>query len=614
MASLKQLIHEIHRRSLWQVLGIYAVGSWVALQVVDVLAQNFGLPAWFPPFALSLLVIGLPIVLATAFIQEGVGARPGPGSPESPDARSVAPEGRSHERPADGSVHGRLLTWRNAITGGLAAVALWGVIATAWLLFGSPGREPAAAAGGLRAGEEVRAENRRSIAVLPFASVRSDEESRSFVSGIHDDILTQLSKIAGLKVISRTSVLQYEGTQKTIGEIGSELGVATVMEGGVQRSGDRVRVNVQLIDARTDQHLWAESYDQELTAANVFAIQSDIARQIARALEAALAPDVSARLAQRPTESLEAYDLYLRGRYLLDKTTKEAFEDAIELYERAIAADPAFALAYTGLADAYLSLAGRGFLPTSEAVTKARAAAERAMALDEGLAEAHTSLARTLDLEGRWEDAQREYQRAIELNPGYALARIRYAGLLQDRSRTEEALAQFEIAAELDPRSRLIRANVAFSRFYVRDYAGTVEEALALIELEPAYSYGYYILGVGQSFLGRNQEAIAAGTRAVELEPDDLYNLAMLAFVNARAGNRESAIDLAGQVEERGGSLKEVALVYGALGEMNRAFEYLERAYESDPSDMSNLNVDPSADPLRADPRFLELLQRLGLE
>ena len=255
MTRLRQLIHEIHRRSLWQVLGIYVVGSWLVLQAVDTLAGALNLPDWAPPFALFLLIIGFPIVLATAFIQEG------PKSSEALDAEAVEPK--------DPGAHHRLLTWRNAIIWGVAASLLWGGFAAGWFLFGRSGSAEAVAE--VPVAEETE-EVRQSIAVLPLANRSALEEDAFFVDGIHDDILTHLSKIDGLKVIARTSVMQYRESPPPIREIAEELNVATVLEGGVQRAGERVRVNVQLIDARTEAHLWAQTYDEQLTAANIFSI------------------------------------------------------------------------------------------------------------------------------------------------------------------------------------------------------------------------------------------------------------------------------------------------------------------------------------------------------
>ncbi len=266
MSGLKRLINEIHRRSLWQVLAIYLLGAAVGYQLIEALVSGLGLPAWFPALAIVLFIVGLPIVLATAFTQEGL----------SPAARqqdpTLLPEGG---RPEDRGVQ-RLFTWRNAIFGGVLAFALWGVVATGWLFLG-PGVD------GRSAG--ASAEVRRSIAVLPFVNMEGDENA-SFTKGIHEDILTHLSKIRDLTVISRTSVMLYAGSDKPSRRIAEELGVGTLLKGSVRRAGGQVRVVTQLIDAETDAHLWAETYDRELTAENVFAIQTDVAQQIARALQA----------------------------------------------------------------------------------------------------------------------------------------------------------------------------------------------------------------------------------------------------------------------------------------------------------------------------------------
>ncbi|MCK5411218.1 MAG: hypothetical protein KAJ67_03930, partial [Gemmatimonadetes bacterium] len=260
MSRLRQLIHEIHRRSLWQVLGIYVLGSWLALQAVDTLAGALNLPDWAPPLALFLLIIGLPIVLATAFIQEG--ARPA--SLEAADVEAADVEAASSEAAeaggqSAGSRH-RLFTWRNAMLGAVAASLLWGGVAIGWFLFGRSS-ESAQAAGEPAGVAEAPVLDLRSIAVLPFSNRAADEGESAvfFAEGIHDDILAQLSQIDSLTVISRTSVMQYAGTTKPMREIAGELGVGTVLEGAVQRAGDRVRVNVQLIDASTDRHLWAQT-------------------------------------------------------------------------------------------------------------------------------------------------------------------------------------------------------------------------------------------------------------------------------------------------------------------------------------------------------------------
>jgi len=300
-------------------------------------------------------------------------------------------------------------------------MALWGILVTGWLFFG-PGASRGASGASFAADAASSAEL-RSVAVLPFTTRarEGDEDAAIFADGMHDDVLTQLSKIDSLTVISRTSVMQYAGTTKAIPEIAGELGVATILEGGIQRSGDRVRVNVQLIEASTDKHLWAETYDEEMTAANVFAIQSDLAKKIARALKDTLTPETEARIDAKPTESLEAYDLFSRGQYIywgVRGNTLEGLEEAGDLFEAAIAADSNYAAAWVGLADVYQNLPTRGKYSVEEGNAMAWEAVERALALDPDLAEAHSRRGLLLwNDKGLPEEAERALPRALDLNP-----------------------------------------------------------------------------------------------------------------------------------------------------------------------------------------------------
>lgn len=606
MPSPRQLIHEVHRRSLWQVLGIYIVVAWIALQVVDVLASNFGLPPWFPAMALALLILGLPVVLATAFVQEGV-VRSGTDAPGG----TVETEGDDLEPATAGRTAARhgFFTWRNAVIAGGSAFALWGVFAAGWLAFG-PERGPSSVAP--EAGSAAL--DLRSIAVLPFTSVRTDEESESFRVGIHDDILTQLSKIDSLKVISRTSVRRYENTEKGIPEIARELGVATVLEGGVQRAGDQMRINVQLIEASSDRHLWADTYEMALTAENIFAIQSDIARQIAGALQATLAPQVEVRLADRPTESLEAYDLYTRGRYIADtRLSREGAEEALGLFQRAVELDPNYPQPYVGLASTYLGLwAALGAISGEEALPKARAALDRALELDETFAEAHATLGMMLSTESRFEEAERELKRAVELNPGSADVHMDYARMLLNADRYEESAAQARRSIELDPLSVLNRVSLASNLFFTRDFERTIDESLKILEFEPDNAGAYYFLSAGYTMLDRYEEAITAARRSMDLDPNSPSRIVGLAYVYARAGQRDEALEVLADVAEEGQNLKEIAIVYGALGDLDRAFEYLDRALEEDPRTLSYMRADATADPLTGDPRFDEIERKLG--
>lgn len=605
MPRLTDIIHEIHRRSLWQVVGIYLVVSWIALQVVDVLQQNFGLPEWFPAFALGLLVLGLPIVVATAFVQEGLGARP----------RAEAPgEGRGQPGTptAAGSGTGGLLTWRNALFGGGAALALWGAIAAGWMLFGNAGDVVEAGESTAASTAVDESEDLRSIAVLPFATRSEQQADEYFSEGMHDDLLTQLSKIDSLTVISRTSVMQYAATTKTIREIADELGVATVLEGGIQRAGERVRVNVQLIEASSDRHLWAETYDEELSAANIFAIQSDLATKIASALHATLSPDVAQRLGAVPTESMEAYELYTRARYAWE--TRGAFGEDLEaveaLFETALAADSSYALSWLGLANTYLSAWNWGRMGPEVAHPRARAALERALELDPALAEAYATEARLLSFEGRLEEAEDAVLTGLELNPGAAGITARYAQILEALGRYDEAVAQSRRAIELDPLSVNYRNLLADRLFYSRDFQASITESRRVLEMEPDDWYAWYNLGWAAATGGDPELAVSAFRESLRNAGENAASVKLgLAYAFARDGNRDSTVVY---LSDANRASYDTAVALFELGDTDDAFAALEEALQADVAQLPRLNRDPSADNLRADPRFAELAARFG--
>jgi TolB-like protein len=357
----------------------------------------------------------------------------------------------------------------------------------------------------------------KSIAVLPFENLSQDATNEPFTIGIHDDILTQISKIRALKVISRTSVMEYRNTTKNLKTIGAELGVATVLEGGVQRAGDRVRINVQLIDAATDKHLWADTYDRQLTAASIFAIQTEIATSIADALRAALSPEEQDRLASVPTENLAAYEAYLLGRQRLVKQTTEAVAEAIAYFQQATDLDPGFALAHVGLAEGYLWQAVVSGLPPQEMLAKAQAAADMALESNNQLGEAYSALAGIQFARNDFEAADATYQRALELNPNYAAAYYLYGSLLYNNlGRVEEALTLFRKAVELDPLS----AAAADMLGNGLQALGRFEEGLVwfkrAIKVDPGYFGGYQSIASHYLLvLGRLDEAVVWQRKAI---------------------------------------------------------------------------------------------------
>jgi TolB-like protein/Tfp pilus assembly protein PilF len=447
--------------------------------------------------------------------------------------------------------------------------------------------------------------------------VATDEPSLAFVAGIHDDVLTQLSKIDSLTVISRTSVMRYADTKQSIPEIADELGVATVLEGGVQRSASRIRVNVQLIEARSDRHLWAETYDAELTAENVFGIQSDMARAIAGALATTLAPGVGARIDARGTESLEAYDLYTKGLYALENhgSNRAGIEQAAEYYRQALKIDSTFAAAWARLGSTQRGLWTNGYITPSEARDSMAVLSARALALDPDLAEGYLVRSNVAYIDLDFERAEADLLTAIEKEPGLAEAHQAYGALLSTQQRSREAIAEYRRAVQLDPLSIRSRMNLAVGLYLLeKDEDAALRELFYILELEPANEDALYWAGAALVTSGSTDEGIRMLEQARDIDPEDPYLHSIIAWAYARAGRQQEARASVALVPEQGGDLlKEIALVYGELGDRDTAFRYLDRAFETDPSSIARLRTDMMADSLRIDPRFERLLKRAGL-
>ncbi len=487
MNGLKRFVQEVHRRSLWQVLGIYLVGGWVVLQAVDTLAGALNLPDWASPLALFLLIVGLPMVLATAFVQEGMRGAPEdvPSDVAATDPAATDPTGVDQPGEPTGGAPAptasgaeKVFTWRNAISGGVLAFALWGVVATAVLLSGS--RPTTGAADAASSADALR-----SIAVLPFDNLSPDEENAYFADGIHEDVLTQLSKLGDLTVISRTSVLPYRETEMTLSQIADELGVGSILEGSVRRAGDNVRITAQLIDASTDEHLWADNFDRALTTANVFAIQSEIAQRIAEALAATLSPDEENRIARSPTADLEAYDFYLQARTTYQLYTEEGNDEAIRLYREALSRDPEYADAWAGLADAYAQRVQRFGFPLAWA-DSAEALARRALQIEPELPQAYKALGLAMSSQGRWQDDLRANQRAIELDPNYSEAINNVAVALANTGRYDESLRYMKRAYQLEPTTGFTSTNIALLYAFVGMPGAAEARAQEILRLQPS--------------------------------------------------------------------------------------------------------------------------------
>jgi TolB-like protein/Flp pilus assembly protein TadD len=450
----------------------------------------------------------------------------------------------------------------------------------------------------------------RSIAVLPFLDMSPRGDNEYFSDGITEEIITQLSTVPTLKVISRTSAMRYKRSTKSLEQIAGELGVANVLEGSVRREGDTIRITAQLIDAGSDHHLWSRSYDRN--AANVIGVQDEIAREVSRALEVELGGARGA-LARRGTRDPQAYEFYRRGRYLWNKRTREAHEQAIAYYRRAIERDSGYADAYAGLADAYLTAYqfNVSTVPDSEVYTRIKWAAERALALDDRSADAHASFAVALWWQRDWPGAERELRRSIELNPGYATARSWYALLLSGMGRLDEAVQQSRHSSELDPFAVVVLDNAAWIRFLTRDYDGAIGLYSKSREINDSWAPGYAALSLVYAQKGMDEAATRAASKAVELGGRQVSAFeANLAYVHARAGRRAEAERFLKRAKTDPWEGFNIARAHVALGEPDSAFAWLERSSWKWPHRAAR--ADPTLDPLRSDPRFTRLSVRVG--
>jgi TolB-like protein/DNA-binding winged helix-turn-helix (wHTH) protein/Flp pilus assembly protein TadD len=456
-----------------------------------------------------------------------------------------------------------------------------------------------------------------SIAVLPLKNLSSDPAQDYFVDGMTDELITDLAKLPGIRVISRTSSMHYQDTRKTMPEIARELNVDAVVEGTVARAGDRVRIRTQLIYAPMDRHLWAQAYERDLK--DVLALQASLSQDIAGEIRLRLTSQQRASLAASRSVNPEAHELYLKGRYFWNKRNQEGFSKAIEYFQQAIARDPGYAAAYAGLADAYALSGGNQLVPMVEVMPKAKAAAEKALELDGNLAEAHASLGLIAPFFGwNWTDAREHFAQAIALDPNYATAHHWYAeAYLMPMGRADEAIAEVRKAQELDPLSPVIETDLGKELYFARRYDEAIVEFRRALELDPNFISARNWLS--DTFLekGMFPEAIAELEKTKLFKEERVY-VRQTAYLYARMGRRsEARTALTKSLQLSQGkqvSLGAVALVYAALGEKDRAFFWLEKAYAANSSFMTTLKYWSVFDPLRSDPRFAGLLGQVGLE
>ena len=456
----------------------------------------------------------------------------------------------------------------------------------------------------------------RSLAVLPLENLSGDPEQDYFADGMTEALITELGKISALRVISRQSVMQYKDADRTVPEIARELEVDAVVEGSALREGDRVRITIQLIQAAPESHVWAESYERDLT--NILALQGEVARAIAREIRIAVTPEEEVRLAGARSVNPEAYEAYLKGRFFWNKRTHEGLKQSLEYFQQAVELDPGYALAYAGLADSYAVLRDYGSLTPQETYTRARAAALKALEIDDTLGEAHASLAIIrVRRDWDWVGAEQEFKRAIELYPGYTTAHHWYAIFLTVMGRLDEARGEIKRAQQLDPLSLVVKTASAWPVYVsARQYEQAIGELRTAIALDPNFAGAHNRLGRVFLLTGLYEEAIAELQKGVTLSRASSYMLADLGYAYAVVGRKAEAAKVLDELQElsrrRYVGPSHIALIYTGLAERDRALDWLEKAYKEHDTELVFLKVDPRFDPLRSDPRFQDLLRRMN--
>ena len=586
---------ELKRRRVFRVMAVYGIVGFVLLQIVDLAVPALLLPEWTYRFVALLLLLGFPVAIVLAWALEM--------TPEGVRRTADAAPGELTEiisAPAS-------RRWPAGVAAlvGMTALLAFAVVRSGVVQF------PSSASADADTPAVIR-----SIAVLPLDNYSGDPAQDYFAEGMTDELTAALATISDLRVTSRGSAMQFQGKNRpSTPEIARTLDVDAVVEGSVARFGDRVRITAQLIDARADTHLWANSFERN--SSDVLALQAELASAIAREINVRLTPSEQSRLATAPSVNPEGHDAYLKGRYFFNRPSDENLQKAIAQFEEAVRLSPTFAPAYSGLSDAYLWAGyNEGFITASEAKPKARAAAEQAVELDSNSAEAHTSLAVfKLFYEYDWAGSERDFRRAFELNPNYAFAHDQFALALAFTGRLDESIAESRLAAELDPLSPQVLVDAVMAPMFRKDFAAANELARQAGELDPAYFFPVMIEGWIDLEARKFEEAIPHLERAKTMDAPPFVN-AYLAYAYGAAGDRDRAmaeLDELEKISPDGPVLPfNLALVYLGLGDHERALDNLERALDADSQMLGWLGLDAIFDPLRSEPRFEALLRELN--
>ena len=574
---------ELKRRNVYKVAIAYVVAGWALSQGIAQVFPVFDVPNWIIRLIVLLIILGLPVALVLAWMFE------------------ITPEGiKGAEDIAPSAAQKKSNAWIYiVVVGAIVSIGLF-------LLGRYTARDTSSAAR-----TELPA---KSIAVLPFVNMSADKNDEYLSDGVSEELITALSKITGLQVKARTSSFAFKGKNEDIQKIGELLHVSHLLEGSVAKAGNKLRITAQLIQASDGNHLWSDTYDREMQ--DIFAVRSEVAQQVAATLKIRLLGEDKKRLDKKPTENLEAYNLYRQGRYYADKLSEDGTKKAVPFFQQAIDKDPRFALAYAGIADNYV-LAADAYIAPREAFSKAKEAALKAIELDDSLAEAHASLGLVhYHYDWDWAAAEKEFKRAISLNPQSAQSYTLYTHYLAGMGRFDEANNQGRRALELDPLSVSTHWFLGWGAIY----AGRSDEAISQFskaaELDPNNPWVRLFLGRAYLFKGMPQRAIDEMETALRLNPDDPFGLGFLGYAYAVTGRRPDALKVLQRLDEmekrRFVSRIARAYVYTGLGDKDKAFEWLEKAYQERSDSLAWFRNDPESKTLQSDPRFAALMRKIG--
>src|SRR5436190_8575671 len=582
--SERNFFAELKRRNVYKVVVAYAIVGWLLVQVATQVFPFFEIPNWAVRLVVLAIVIGFPIALVIAWAFE------------------LTPEGLKRTEDVDlaaAAQQPRHRAW-------IVVVIIAGAMSLGLFMLGRYG---------FRENKSLLNEtSAKSIAVLPFVNMSADKADEYLSDGVSEELITALSKITGLQVKARTSSFAFKGKNEDIQKIGELLHVSHLLEGSVAKAGNKLRITAQLIQASDGNHLWSETYDRDMQ--DIFAVRSEVAQKVAAILKVRLLGEDKKQLDKKPTENLEAYNLYRQGRYYGDQVSEEGIKKALPFFEQAIQKDPRFALAYAGMADTYVAAAD-AFIAPREAFSKAKEAALKAIELDDTLAEAHASLGLLhYHYDWDWAAAEKEFKRALVLNSQSAWSYAAYSQFLGGMGRVEEANEQGRRALELDPLSVTARWCLGWAFLSAGRSDEAIEELSKAMELDPNSAWARTFLGRAYLSKGMQQRGIEELEKARHDGPDDAFVLGLLGYGYAVTGRRADALKVLQRFDEmekhRYVSRAARVYVYAGLGDKDKAFEWLEKAYQERSDALAWFRQEPESKSLRTDPRFAVLMRKIG--